>query len=89
MPSQISVSVSWVANGARAATLFRPVDDIGAVSSLIFRTRPATASVGFTGVSRHLLRVVAVDPDSEAAAAAVHPYPQGRHIRSSHERNPQ
>jgi hypothetical protein len=49
MPSQISVSISWVANGAQAATLFRPVDDIGAVSSLIFRTRPATASVDTGG----------------------------------------
>jgi len=58
MPSQISVSVSWVANGAQAATLFRPIDDIGAVSSLIFRTRPAAASVGFTGVSLDLPPIV-------------------------------
>jgi len=51
MPSQISVSVSWVAIGSQTATLFRPVDDIGAVSSLIFRTRPASAAVEFTGGS--------------------------------------
>ncbi len=58
MPDQISVSVSWVANGAQTATLFRPVDDIGAVSSLIFRTRPASASVEFTGGSLNLPPIV-------------------------------
>jgi len=50
MPVEISMSVSWVANGAPAATLYHEVDDIGAVSSLIYRGRAATASVDSAGL---------------------------------------
>jgi hypothetical protein len=51
MPAQISVSATWVAIGVPTVTASLPTDDIGGVSSLIYRTRPATASIAFTGGS--------------------------------------
>jgi hypothetical protein len=51
MPLQISVSARWVADGAQTVITAQPVDDIGAVSSLINRARPASVSIEFTGGS--------------------------------------
>lgn len=51
MPLQISVSARWVADGAQTVITTHPVDDVGAVSSLVNRARPASASIEFTGGS--------------------------------------
>jgi hypothetical protein len=49
MPAQISVTASWTATDGQTVVASHPVDDIGAVSSMLVRTRPASASVQFTG----------------------------------------
>jgi hypothetical protein len=51
MPAQITMSARWDAVGAQTVTTGHPVDDIGGVSTLVNRTRPATVSFEFTGGS--------------------------------------
>ena len=51
MPSPIDISVEWVATGAMTVQASHPVDDIGGVSSMVVRSRPADVTVSVTGGS--------------------------------------
>jgi hypothetical protein len=49
MPSQISVSGTWVGAGAEDVSMIRETDDIGTEITLRIRQRPATVSIEFSG----------------------------------------
>jgi hypothetical protein len=49
LPSPIDISVEWVATGPATVTSSHPVDDIGGVSSMVVRSRPADVTVDVTG----------------------------------------
>jgi hypothetical protein len=51
MPSPIDISVDWIATGGLTVTPSHPVDDIGGVSSMVVRSRPADVTVSVTGGS--------------------------------------
>lgn len=51
MPSPIDISVEWIATGAQTVTPSHPVDDIGGVSSMVVRSRPADVTVDVSGGS--------------------------------------
>ena len=57
-PATITVSAAWTATGPQVVTSSHPVDDIGGVSSMVARMRPAAGDFHFTGGSLTLPPVV-------------------------------
>jgi len=57
-PATITVSAAWNATGPQAVTPSHPVDDIGGVSSMISRVRPAAGDFKFMGGTLTLPSIV-------------------------------
>jgi hypothetical protein len=57
-PATITVSAAWTATGPQVVTPSHPVDDIGGVSSMVARMRPAAGDFHFTGGTLTLPPVV-------------------------------